>query len=477
MMKLAPSALTAVRKEFFAREDDISLEEFIYIIQKHLLNESASSGTKGEAAMTAQERREFAGNMYELFKDVDVNGDGGMEWEELTKFIVEKANQLNKKIKLTSLSTYYDNSSVLDPAALTRHRNEYSALKPIPCLLNFAAIEDHRNAIFIYNSRNGALVTTLTTDATPLAIENIENVENTHEKNMLVCATTDMLLTFYTTDDPVPAKRYQRITQTPTIGTQMSLAYMPANEHLYTGGSNGNIYAYRIREKTLAATLKCHSDIVMKLLPLSAINNLIAASLDTSISVWDTYTHTELLTLRGHNKGVFSLSYNPDFRLLVSSGFDHDALVWSPFVKSLVYRLKGHNASLIGCQCIEDTPEIVTADIDGVFKLWDIRNFQCVQTFTPNDYISKGKGGAKLNAFFHTRLPSTSPLQKEDDARIYACTKKLIAFDQLRVVSEATTDFRTVLWIEWNGETSVFLTASEKNLIIWDALQGSYTVR
>lgn len=77
MMRMNPEALTNIRKEFFAREDSITLDEFIYIIQKHLINK------KGETsfAMETPEQREFGTNMYELFKDIDVNGDGQLEWQ------------------------------------------------------------------------------------------------------------------------------------------------------------------------------------------------------------------------------------------------------------------------------------------------------------------------------------------------------------------------------------------------------------
>ena len=34
---------------------------------------------------------ELVANLVELFREVDVNGDGVMEWEEFTRFIVEKA--------------------------------------------------------------------------------------------------------------------------------------------------------------------------------------------------------------------------------------------------------------------------------------------------------------------------------------------------------------------------------------------------
>ena len=82
MMKMNPDALTNIRKEFFARRDSVTLEEFIYIIQKHLVNK------KGDESfvMETPEQREFGTNMYELFKDIDVNGDGQLEWQVTTNY-------------------------------------------------------------------------------------------------------------------------------------------------------------------------------------------------------------------------------------------------------------------------------------------------------------------------------------------------------------------------------------------------------
>jgi hypothetical protein len=80
MMKMNPEALTAVRKEFFMREDKVKLHEFIYIIQKHLL---VNGGTQDEDLFGTQttEQRTFAFNMCELFNEIDVNGDGDLEWQ------------------------------------------------------------------------------------------------------------------------------------------------------------------------------------------------------------------------------------------------------------------------------------------------------------------------------------------------------------------------------------------------------------
>jgi len=77
MMRMNPEALTAVRKEFFARQDAVTVDEFIYIINKHLGNNRGATGFVMESA----EQREFGNNMYALFKDIDVNGDGSLEWQ------------------------------------------------------------------------------------------------------------------------------------------------------------------------------------------------------------------------------------------------------------------------------------------------------------------------------------------------------------------------------------------------------------
>lgn len=320
----------------------------------------------------------------------------------------------------------------------------------------------------MFNSRLGKHVTTINTEAAPVALEYVPEI--------LVSSNADMTLATYSLDDPNPNRRYKQKSTWATPGVQMSLAYMPANNLLYSAGTNGNVYSWKIADRSLVSTFSGHSDIVMALTILRKLNNVASGSLDKTVNVWDSYTNARILQLHGHKKGVLDMTYSPDYRLLFSCGFEHDACIWSPFVNSLVYRLKGHHASLVGIQAIEDTPEIITADISGVFKLWDVRNYQCVQTFMTNLTGSDTKDSSKLCCFFQTSLPPRWVQQKEDDSRIYAASKMLFSFDQARVVHDATTDFSAVNWIGWSATHTLFFTASENNIIVWDALIGSKTV-
>jgi WD40 repeat protein len=471
MMRMAPNALEMIRQEFYARSDSVTLTEFVHIMSKHLFNnqddEASSSQVKN------QDLRSFGSDMYELFKEVDVNGDGQMEWDEFTKFTVEKASSLNQSMVMTSIPEYFDNTEILDNCARTFRRGNITSMVPILNTGMFAVLEEHRKVISIYHSSNGRLYNEIQTDAVPLAVEAMKG------NGMMAAVFADQSLSTYTIDDnyTIPHKRNIIKATLPTPDIQMSMAWMPSSELLYTGASSGNIMSWNMSQNQLVSTMSGHSDIVMKLLALDSLDSLMSASLDMTIGVWDTYTNTVIHKLKGHRKGVFSMSYNPDFRLLVTSGFDHDALVWSPFVNSLVFKLKGHHSSLVGCQCVENSPELITADEAGVFKLWDVRTFQCIQTFY-NNSNSENEPAEHLSCFFHSKVPTNNLNQVNknpeiDDCMLFAGSRRIRCFEQKRIVHAKTTDLTNVVWAEVNEASLTIITVSEKNIIIWDLLLGS----
>jgi WD40 repeat protein len=470
MMKMNPLALTEIRKEFFAREDAISLDEFMFIINKHLVNEDGDD----TFVMETPDQREFGANMFELFKDIDINGDGDLEWQEFTSFVVEKANLLNKRQKLASLPHYQDSTAMLDSSASYRHRNDINRIVNLPAINQFAMMEDNKRSIFLFNSSLGKHIATIPTDSAPIAMTPLD--AGGKGNNLVVASFSDMTMGTYNFEGSI-SSRYEPTSTWATPGVQMALAYMPANQLLYSGATNGDVYSWRVRDRKMISTLAGHSDICMSLCILKKLNYLASASLDTTISVWDSYTNDRLLHLHGHKKGILDMSYSPEYRLLVSCGFEHDALVWSPFVKDLVYRLKGHHSALCGVKCVEGSPELITADVSGTFKLWDVRKFDCVQTFQANLSGTELKDdNSRLSCFEYCKLRSRNAMQKEDDSRIYVASKQVMSFDQERVVHAATSDKTTVHHVFWVAASVSFITVSDFNVIVWDALIGSKTV-
>ncbi|CAM9196565.1 unnamed protein product, partial [Ectocarpus fasciculatus] len=446
MQRMNYAALGNIRQEFFIREDSVSMNEFIYIMTEHLVKGNRNMRDVPTEA-SKKEEYQFGSVMFELFKEVDVNGDGGMEWDEFSKFILDKASHLNKERKSQNIRNYHDSSDELDTIIKLRRRNEISHMCFISTLGHFALSEEHKKVIWVYNARNGNGVTTVHLNALPLVMEHIP------EQEMLIAACADM--TMVTMGLGNPSRRYQIQHVIPTPGVQMSIASMPSKGLVYSGSDSGNVYSWKIgKTPTIVSTLPAHTGMVMNLLALKKLDNLISASLDTTIGVWDAYTNEEISRLKGHKNGVFSMAYNIESGLLISCGFDHDAFVWSPFVGQLVFKLKGHSASLVGCQSFDGTPEVITADASGVFKLWDVRTFQCVQTFS--------KQASKKN------------LEKLSyDCRVVAASKMVYTFDQKRVVHEKTADFTPIIFMYYNPVVSTIISASVSNVTVWDALLGS----
>ena len=83
---ITPKKLTVIRAEFLRRNETMSLEEFVHVMRKHLLNDRSLHGLQDH------EYEEFTEKLIELFKEVDVNGDGDLEWDEFTVFISEKVS-------------------------------------------------------------------------------------------------------------------------------------------------------------------------------------------------------------------------------------------------------------------------------------------------------------------------------------------------------------------------------------------------
>ncbi len=69
-------------------DEGLSLEQFVKVMLVHL----NLPDTKDKVGLVK--------NLIELFKQIDVNNDGSMEWEEFTNHIIELGNRLNSALTL-----------------------------------------------------------------------------------------------------------------------------------------------------------------------------------------------------------------------------------------------------------------------------------------------------------------------------------------------------------------------------------------
>ena len=79
MEKLHKKKMYVIEKEFAKKEKGLDLDEFVKVMLDHLEYNHDD----------ANERLKITLGLTDLFREIDVNGDGTMEWEEFSNHIIE----------------------------------------------------------------------------------------------------------------------------------------------------------------------------------------------------------------------------------------------------------------------------------------------------------------------------------------------------------------------------------------------------
>jgi len=100
-----PFTINVLKNEFGIRNMEMSLSEFILVVKEHLLSwqvDIPNRETKLVRCLT------------NLFEEIDLNGNGILEWDEFTNYVIEKATVLNNiKTKADEIKTY--TKSIIKP--------------------------------------------------------------------------------------------------------------------------------------------------------------------------------------------------------------------------------------------------------------------------------------------------------------------------------------------------------------------------
>ncbi len=160
--------------------------------------------------------------------------------------------------------------------------------------------------------------------------------------------------------------------------------------------------------------------------------------------------------LIGHERGVYSLDWYKDNHLILSAGLDHDVMIWNPHVNKKIFALKGHNHSLVGVKWMPGTNQIISGDISGMFRVWDVRTFATIQTFNC-------PGLNEINCLAVTQPPK----------RIIAGGRKLVFYDYNEPTGHNLADDEACICVIYNPVFYTFITAHAKCIKVWDATNGS----
>lgn len=443
---LSADVLENVKAEFVENGGALNGEQFVRAMLRNLDGGSGKSqvSTTQESASPMRSASIRAAAVMDLFSHVDVHGESSVTWEDVSNYFIEQGMSGGDEFTVDSIKTY-EVSQVKD---VSKHETPVEKLVYLEQIDSLVCLSRGSRNFRLYDPKRCILK-----DTVPGHRGTVINCCYVDAWSQIATTAADMTICFWDS-------HLQLRNRLAAKDVQLCLQWDRVSRSLFSGAIDGTLSRWDLNNMTLADLRKGnHKKAINDLLMVHDINLLASASSDGSILMWDTTMMKPKKTFKGHKKGTFSLAYSMDYHCLLTAGLDQEALVWNPYVERVpIFRLKGHTHALCGVSIVPGTPQILSADVAGTFRLWDMRSFRCVQSFGGNETTLND-----LNTF--CIMPPHH--------RLAAGASRVILHDYMdEWGGESVTDTGGVTDALYNPTVGEFYTISKQTVKTWNANTG-----
>jgi len=150
-----------------------------------------------------------------------------------------------------------------------------------------------------------------------------------------------------------------------------AVAFSPDGMQLVTASNDHTIKLWNLETGTELRTLRGHAASVASVAFRFDGKQLASGGGDRNLMLWNVETGEALTTLFGHRDGVTSVAFNSDGKQIVSSSSDRTARIWDAATGNEHATIKGH-ATGVNHVALSADGLLATASSDETVKLWDI---------------------------------------------------------------------------------------------------------
>lgn len=161
-------------------------------------------------------------------------------------------------------------------------------------------------------------------------------------------------------------------------------------KNLISASSDTTVKVWNAHKGFCMSTLRTHKDYVKALAYARDREQVASAGLDKAIFLWDVNTLTALTasnntvttsSLTGNKDSIYSLAMNSPGTIIVSGSTEKVLRIWDPRTCSKLMKLRGHQDNIKALVLNRDGSQCLSASSDGTIKLWSLGQQQCVQTY------------------------------------------------------------------------------------------------
>lgn len=215
-------------------------------------------------------------------------------------------------------------------------------------------------------------------------------------------------------------------------------------------------------------------DSVSCIVILGKLQLLAASYYNGNIILWDTMLKDYRKYYTDQETGIYQLIYEPNKNLLFSCGFDHNIFIYDPYIDGgAVYKLLGHNSSINSVAVNPLENELISIDINGIIKIWDLNNYYNYQTINLNESFSDKKVNNDIQNAKKKKISSNLKmifLTKINKILTYG--DKFFLFEKDTSQNPDLCDDQIILGCSYNNISYEIISICLKKIKIWNIFNG-----
>ena len=229
---------------------------------------------------------------------------------------------------------------------------------------------------------------------------------------------------------------------------------------------NDRIYSYINEDKKSNVSVTC-------LYILKKLQLLAASYYNGNIILWDTSLKEHRKYYIDQNTSVYSMVYDSINNLLYTCGFSHDIYVYDPYIDcNCVYKLTGHAYSINDIDLNEKENELISFDIMGNIKIWDLTSMTNFQNIKINEEEEESPKKFQSKNKIEKLIPSMKMLYLKNLKQIFIYGFQNVFFESNKSNYPELADDQGIFCCHYDYESLNLISFCTKKIKVWNILTG-----
>jgi len=228
---------------------------------------------------------------------------------------------------------------------------------------------------------------------------------------------------------------------------------------MFAGLRTGDVAVFDFIQQKVISILKHHTKPVFDIKSVTGKKELLVASEDGTVSIWNMDTLQLLHTIQVSNDTVRCISITPNEKQAAFGCRDNQIKIYDLEDYTLIKTIHGHTMSVFSLQYSPTGNYLVSGSRDAQVKIWDTISYNQIQNIPAHLFAVNSIAFHPTQPYFATAsMDKSIKLWGSDDFKLY------------KVISREKNYPGHVLSINklvWNGDDLISVS-DDKRIIIWN---------